>query len=928
MTPSWRTQAPRTAVALGPASSAGDQSIAAAALRSVTKAFGDTIVVDRVSVELFSGEVLALVGENGAGKSTCVKLLSGVHRPDGGHVEIAGERVDLHSALNAQDRGIAVVQQHPGLFGELSVAENVFAGRLPRGRFARIDHKRMESETARLLDLLGLHVSPRTPVKLLRTAEQQLVEIARGLAVDAQVLILDEPTAALSSHEVDRLFEVVERLRSSGMALMFVSHRLEEVFLLSNRVAVLRDGKLVATADTASLTQPELVHLMVGRPITDMYAEPSSAPGAPVLELEGLSYTGQFEDVSLSVRSGEILGLAGLVGSGRTEIARTIFGIQRPTSGRIVLDGKPLTIHSSSDALKNGIAYVSEDRRGQSLVMDFSVLTNATLPSLRKIAHAGLLRRKDEIAMVRPLLGELSLRFRGYDQPVGMLSGGNQQKVVLAKWLATKPRVLILDEPTQGVDVQTKAEVHRLVTELARRDVAVLLISSELPELLNTCDRIAVMREGHLVEQFTRAEASQETIGAAATGTVLADGYYDRANGEAAAVAPRDAEPEIAELPANGRNASAPAVHGESTTKHKNADPAAAVPATHQTELPIEPTSDDVSVGGRWHFPTGRIASVYQRREFGLVCAVILFGIVVTAVDPRFPTWSNQSEVLTSAALFSFLVLGETFVLLTGNIDLTVGSVYGLTGYLAASMMRSDPHLPVIIALLAGCGAGMACGLVTGSIVAYGKVPAIVATLGMLSVIQGLITLVFGVREITIDQVPQSWLSLASHQTFGILNLEYFAIAVLAIGAILLRFSRTGREFFAVGSNPGGARQIGIPVDRRVLTAFVLSGLLAGLGGVMAASRLVVVDAQFGQAGNQLLTTIACAVVGGIAVFGGVGTVVGVVLGTLTLQIINNGLDLMRVDPLWDVAFFGAVMILIVTVDQFTTRRLVRRTKS
>jgi rhamnose transport system ATP-binding protein len=888
-------------------STGGDPSQPVAALCAVTKAFGEAVVVDQVSVELFAGEVLALVGENGAGKSTCVKILCGVHRPDGGHVEVGGERVNFHTPLDAQGRGIAVVQQHPGLFGELSVAENVFAGRLPRGGLGRIDHKRMESETARLLDLLGLRVSPRTQAKLLRTAEQQLVEIARGLAVDAQVLILDEPTAALSSHEVDRLFEVVEGLRASGMALMFVSHRLEELLALSNRVAVLRDGKLVATAETASLTAPELVQLMVGRPISDMYAAPSSAPGAPVLELEALSCDGQFQDVSLTVRSGEIVGLAGLVGSGRTEIARTIFGIQRATGGQVVLDGKPLTVHSSADALKSGIAYVSEDRRGQSLVVDFSVLTNATVPSLSKIARAGVLRRKNEIAAVGPLLNELSLRYRGYDQPVGMLSGGNQQKVVLAKWLATKPRVLILDEPTQGVDVQTKAEVHRLVTELARRDVAVLLISSELPELLNTCDRIAVMREGRLVDEFTRADASQESIGAAATGTVLTPGHNGGGNGKAITAA------SVAEAEVIAGEITAPVIpEPEPQTPTGNAP--ATVPGTRSLWRARRIKSAE-TVSRKWH----------QRRELGLVVAVILFSIVVTAIDSRFLTWGNLSSVLIEAALFSFLVLGEMFVLLTGNIDLTVGSVFGFCAYLAANMMRSDPNLPVIVAVLAACGAGLVFGLVTGSIVTYGKVPSIVVTLGMLSVIQGLIPLLLGNREITVGQIPNSWLNLASHETFGLINVEYIAIGVLLIAAVALHFTRSGRELYAVGSNPEGARQIGIPVNRRVLTAFALSGFLAGLGGVLAGSRLVVVDAQFGQSGNQVLTTIACAVVGGIAIYGGVGTVTGVVLGAVALQIITNGLDLMKIDPLWDIAFFGAVMIVVVTIDLLLTKRLDRR---
>ena len=463
-----------------------------AGLRGVSKSFGGTVAVDDVSFELKSGEVLALLGENGAGKSTCVKLLAGVYRPDRGHTFLEGSNVDLHSPLEAHRRGIAVMHQHPGLFDHLSVAENIFMGNPLKNRWGWLDYSGMKREAGRLLEAVGLSADPDQPLGRLRTSERQLVEVAKALAVDARVLIMDEPTAALSQREVNRLFEVVDALRKRRVAMMFVGHRMDEIYRVADRIAVLRDGRLVAATPADRMPRNRAVQLMVGRPLSDLYPRLDSERGEPVLEVDGLTRSGAFREVSFSLKAGEILGFGGLVGSGRTEIARVLFGVDQPTNGTVRIANTAVLFRSPADAMKAGIAYVSEDRIGQSLIMDFGILANASLPVIDQATYLGLVQNRKELDLVKPHLDRLRLRFRRYDQPVSTLSGGNQQKVVLSKWLAMKPRIILFDEPTQGVDVQTKAEVASMIADLARHGIAIVLISSELPELVSMCHRILV----------------------------------------------------------------------------------------------------------------------------------------------------------------------------------------------------------------------------------------------------------------------------------------------------------------------------------------------------------------------------------------------------------------------------------------------------
>jgi len=490
-------------------------------LLGVSKRFGATQALADVSLDLLAGEIHGLVGENGAGKSTLVKILAGVHQSDSGTIALDGEPIQLTGPAHARALGIAVVHQEPRLFPDLTVAENVFMGHAPVGRLATIDWGEMGRAAGRLFSELDVRVDPRSLVRGLSMADQQLIEIAKALSVQAGVLILDEPTASLTLHEVERLFTIVRRLRDRGVAVLFVSHRLDEVFALCDRATVFRDGRFVTTARTRELTTASLIRHMVGREVT-LFPRSDNPIGEVLLEVRNLSRGGAFRDVSFSVREGEVLGFAGLVGAGRTEVARVLFGVDNRDSGEIHLAGKPVTFGSPSAALRAGLAYVPEDRHQDGLVLDFPITANVTLPILPRLFPRLVLRAAVERRLARQYAERLRVRMTGVDQLVGALSGGNQQKVVLAKWLASKPRILILDEPTRGIDIGAKIEVHRIISELAGSGLGIILISSDLPEVLAMSDRILVLHEGRVTAEITRPDATEERVMAAATGQAIA----------------------------------------------------------------------------------------------------------------------------------------------------------------------------------------------------------------------------------------------------------------------------------------------------------------------------------------------------------------------------------------------------------------------
>ncbi len=486
-------------------------------IRDISKRFGATQALDKVSLHLYPGEVHTLLGENGAGKSTLIKIMTGIHQPDSGEILLDGQPIRIHHSAEAQKQGIAAIYQEPLVFPDLTVAENIFISHQDRGTL--VNWPKMYQEAEQILAELDVHLDVHRQARGLTVAEQQTVEIAKALSLETRVLIMDEPTASLSAHEVDQLFRLVHNMRNQGVAILFISHRLEEVFKISDRVTVFRDGCFVSSAPIGQVTTESAIRAMVGRDMESFFAKDLVETGDLLLSVRNLSKHGVFENINFDVRHGEVLGFAGLVGAGRTNVALALFGIDPPDSGEVIFDGQRVEITAPSMATKLGIAYVPEDRREHGLVLSMSIASNITLPILRKYLNwLGLVNFNEEQNTAEEYRQRLAIRTDSVHLSANKLSGGNQQKVVLSKWLNTKPRLLILDEPTRGIDVGTKSEVHGIINELAKQGLGIILISSDLPEVLAMSDRILVMREGKQMGIFDKEEITQESVMSAAMG--------------------------------------------------------------------------------------------------------------------------------------------------------------------------------------------------------------------------------------------------------------------------------------------------------------------------------------------------------------------------------------------------------------------------
>ncbi|HLK56571.1 MAG TPA: sugar ABC transporter ATP-binding protein [Chthonomonadaceae bacterium] len=488
-------------------------------MRHISKQYPGVRALDDVSLTVMAGEVHALLGENGAGKSTLMKILAGAQPKDSGEILLNGQSVHIDSPQRAMDLGISIIYQEFNLVPYLSAGENIFLGREPRGLLPGfVDFKTLYAESQRVIDTLGVRLDARAPVNTLSIAQQQMVEIAKATSKKSKIIVMDEPSATLTDHELQSLFTLIRQLRAEGVSVIYISHRLEEVFEICDRATIMRDGHWVATKDVKDLTREEIIRLMVGRELKDAIPKVPAEIGAPALTVRNLNRAGILHNISFEVRKGEVLGLAGLVGAGRTETARVIFGADKLDSGTIEVFGQPVKIRSPQDAIRHGIGLVTEDRKQQGLVLGMVVRENNTLANLDLLSTLGFIRRNEERQVAEKYKTDLSIKTPTIEQTVQNLSGGNQQKVVLAKWLFTGSKILIFDEPTRGIDVGAKSEIYKLMNELAARGVAIIMISSELPEVLGMSDRILVMHEGRIAGELSRAEATQEKIMHLATG--------------------------------------------------------------------------------------------------------------------------------------------------------------------------------------------------------------------------------------------------------------------------------------------------------------------------------------------------------------------------------------------------------------------------
>ncbi len=487
-------------------------------LRGITKSFPGVRALNGVQLDLFPGQVTALIGENGAGKSTIVKILTGIYQPDEGTIAVDGQETRFTTAQAAGAAGVTAIHQETVLFDELTVAENIFIGHAPRTRLGLIDWRALFEQARVLLARIGADLNPHSKLRDLGIASKHLVAIARALSIDARVVIMDEPTAALSHKEIHELYDLVDRLKAEGKAILFISHKFDEIFRIADRFTVFRDGQFIADGQMADVTEAQLVQMMVGRAVDQIYPKRPARLGAPMLTVSGYCHPTEFADIGFTLHAGEILGFYGLVGAGRSEVMQALFGITRPSKGACRVGDDVRVIRSTAQAVEAGIVYVPEDRGRQGAVKGLPIFQNVTLPSLGRTSRHGFLRLAEEFKLARDYTQRLDLRAASLDQDVGLLSGGNQQKVVIAKGLATRPRVIILDEPTKGIDIGSKAAVHDFMSELAAEGLAVIMVSSEIPEVLGMSDRVIVMREGRIAAEFKDDAMTPENLVRAAVG--------------------------------------------------------------------------------------------------------------------------------------------------------------------------------------------------------------------------------------------------------------------------------------------------------------------------------------------------------------------------------------------------------------------------
>ncbi len=818
-------------------------------LHRIRRTFPGVVALDQVSFQLQPGEVHALVGENGAGKSTLINVLSGVLQPDEGQIELLGSPVVLPNPVEARRRGIVAVHQESELFPTLSVAENMaLESGLPVNKFGLVRWHQVEAAAANAMSQLGPSWHTDTPAAELSVAHRQMAQVAAAIEQQVRVLILDEPTSSLSRREAEWLFSRVQTLKKAGTGIIYISHRQDEIFHLADRITVLRDGQHIWTRPADQVDSSGLVMAMVGRPIqiertrSDPERPRVASPELPPrLSVKGLQ-SGQVDSqpVDLQVAPGEIVGLYGLVGSGRTEFAQTLFGITPAVSGTIAVDGVEHTIRHPRDALAAKIAYVPEDRLREGICRHLTVRANLVLSSLRRWTRHGLASLARERQTSAETVQQLAVRHRSIEQPISQLSGGNQQKIVVGRSLLTAPQMLVLDEPTRGVDVGAKNEIHQILRNLADQGHAILMISSELPEVMAHADRIVVFREGRVSGEFDPATASTSDVAEAAF----------------------------------------PAVTNQllDTTAPKTA-------------------------------ARGKLGLRVPVAQWGLACVVLLLACWLWTTTKDFDPWLQ----LTYATVWVILGLAASSVIIAGGIDISIGSLLALSAACAAFVLRLDyaPTLTIPAAILLATVVGMAGGLTNGALSLVGRVHPIVVTLGTMTIYRGLVIMLLGGRPAT--GLPPLFPRLAIDPQSGFRGAVLATIVLVCVVHIWLQHTRSGRHIFALGSSPTAARLVGISGKRTWLLAFAVGGGLAGLAGAL---QLAISGQMQSRLGNGWeLGAIAVAVIGGVSIQGGRGSVLGVILGALLLRLVTSAIVRLEIPGEQVDLLTGAMILAAVLCD-------------
>jgi ribose transport system ATP-binding protein/rhamnose transport system ATP-binding protein len=808
-------------------------------LNDVVKRFPGVAALDHVGLRVRVGTIHALLGENGAGKSTLINILSGVLRPDHGEFLLRGKRVMPADAKAARRLGIAAVHQEADLFSDLSVAENIAIEHGWPARGGLVHWPALRRATCSALGKLDRELDPDSLARTLTAAERQLVGIAAALAQDASILILDEPTSSLSANETETLFDHLRAFRAAGGAILYVSHRLEETFQLADEATVLRDGKRVWTGPLIGVSADQLIAWMVGRtPMKTLSRRSASLPGPVRLTCEGLTATdGSFQDVSLVVRAGEVLGIYGLIGAGRSEWAQAVFGLLPVASGQTLVDGKPWVCSAPGDAVRHGLAYLPEDRLRLGLCSGLSVKANAVLAALRRLSFGPFVSKQSEVREAGRLVNDLAIRLRTLLQPAGTLSGGNQQKVIVGRCLACQPQTLILDEPTRGVDVAAKGEIHALLHRLADTGRAVVLISSDLPEVLGQSDRVAVFREGRVADIFDPQTATAEQVARVA-------------------------------LPIANKQASSAG------------------------EAPPSPSM------------------AFLLREAGLFAAAFLLAAFLGWRTNGFLQAGTLRDVGESTGLLALCGLGAGVVILGGGIDISFGAIMAL-GAATAGYLMQNGHSPWL-AVTAGLATATFAGLLNAALTLVGRVHPIVITLGTMSLYRGLVLLLISGEAI--HDVPTSFHDLCLAAPLGIPVTAWLAVASLALAWFLLGWTVSGRQLYALGNNPKAAERAGIRRSRVWLATFTIEGFLAGVAGLVALGTAA--HLQSNDFDEKTLEAIGVAVIGGIAITGGRGSVWGICGAALLFRILEKGWMLLHISGYWQRTIVGGLLLLAIVGDR------------
>jgi ABC-type sugar transport system ATPase subunit/ribose/xylose/arabinose/galactoside ABC-type transport system permease subunit len=795
-------------------------------LRGISKHYDGAVALNEIDLEIRAGEVHAICGENGAGKSTLNRILAGSVVPDSGTVTLDGNVLRFGSVHDTEAAGIVIVHQESAAFLHLSATENhqIMMEPCTAGGFW-IDRKEMRVRAEASLKDIGEEFDVDRPLLERSVAQRQMVAIARALSSNCKLFILDEPTASLSKRESEALFAAVRSMRERGVAIIYVTHRLEEVFLLSDRVTILRDGKKIVTLETKNASREELIRHMVGREIGPANRQPAVF-GEVGLEVKNLSKAGAFTDISFKVHRGEIVVLTGLIGAGRSEVARAIFGLDISDSGEILG--------------ANRVGFVPEDRQHEGLHTQLSIRENTAMAIQNRL----LIQRVRERQESEKQIANLSIKTESDLNLVSSLSGGNQQKVLLAKWLSTNPDILILDEPTRGVDVGAKEQIHQLIHEFAERGGAVLVISSDMPEVLSLADRILVMRQGTLSGEILSADATQDAI--------------------------------------------------------------------LQLALPLESASQNSEKA-----KSRRAIS----QETVVASLIVLVGAIATLTNPSFFTWTNLSDILVKVA--PVLIVGTlmTLVIFAREIDISVGSLMGLCGAILGIACSTDRlGLPVAIGMLMCLCAGLVGGILNGVLTAKAKIPSIIVTLGMLTILRGITELLLGGKWI--ENMPSGLRRFGTEAFLTVPYSVWVAIITVLAGIWITKRTKFGLRAFAIGSNPEAALLRGIPVSRVRIGVFALTGLACGVAAIFGATQLQVVESGFGS-GFELVV-IASVIVGGTSIRGGKGSVLGTILGAILLGMISTVLIFLKLGEsavYWERALQGGLILLAVLGDHFWRRR-------